>query len=132
MADAHGGMVWGVGRRKESVARVRLKAGTGVLKVNGKEPKEYFRSVRDQTVIRQPLAVNPGTQYDVLVNVSGGGSTGQAGAIVMGIARAMAKTEPALGPKLRAQGFLTRDSRMVERKKYGQRKARRRFQYSKR
>ena len=132
MADAHGGMVWGVGRRKEAVARVRLKAGTGVLKVNGKEANEYFRSDRDRASIRQPLAVHADTKYDILVKVTGGGSTGQAGAIVMGIARAMAKVEPALGPKLRAAGFLTRDSRMVERKKYGQKKARRRFQYSKR
>ena len=132
MADAHGGMVWGVGRRKESVARVRLKAGTGVLKVNGKEADEYFRSDRDRASIRQPMAVTLDVKYDVLAKVSGGGSTGQAGAIVMGIARAMAKVEPTLGPKLRAQGFLTRDSRMVERKKYGRRKARRRFQYSKR
>ena len=123
----------GLGRRKESVARVRLRSGTGVLKVNGREANDYFRGGRDRTTIRLPLLLcREGVKYDVLANVKGGGPTGQAGAILLGIARAMVKLDPEVMPKLRAQGFLTRDSRMVERKKYGQRKARRRFQYSKR
>lgn len=131
MADA--GMVWGVGRRKTSVARVRVRAGTGVLTVNGREANDYFQEDRDRTVIRSPLLLaREGTKYDVLASVKGGGSTGQSGAILMGIARAMAKLDPEVEPKLRAQGFLTRDSRMVERKKYGHKKARRSFQYSKR
>ena len=132
MAEANG-MIWGLGRRKEAVARVRLKAGTGVLKVNGKDANDYFRGDRDRATVRQPLLLSrEGVKYDVLANVAGGGFSGQAGAILLGIARAMVKADPDLEPKLRAQGFLTRDSRMVERKKYGQRKARRRFQYSKR
>ena len=124
---------WGLGRRKEAVARVRMLPGTGLVKVNGREANDYFRGDRDRSAIRGPLLLYPSAaKYDILANVKGGGSTGQAGAIVLGIARAITKIEPELEPKLRAQGFLTRDSRMVERKKYGQRKARRRFQYSKR
>ena len=125
--------IWGVGRRKESVARVRLLPGAGAMAVNGRKMEDYFRRDRERAVVKAPLQVSPTPgKYDVFANIKGGGPTGQAGAMVMGIARALAKAEPELAPKLRAQGFLTRDSRMVERKKYGQRKARRRFQYSKR
>lgn len=126
-------VTWGVGRRKEAVARVRVLPGAGAFTINGREPGAYFRVERDRTAIKAPLLLSTSAaKYDVFANAKGGGPTGQAGAIVMGLARALAKLEPELEPKLRAQGFLTRDSRMVERKKYGQRKARRRFQYSKR
>ena len=131
MADST--TIWGVGRRKEAVARVRLKPGAGEMAVNGRKVEEYFHRGRERMAVRAPLQVSPTPgKYDVLANIRGGGPTGQAGAMVMGIARALAKAEPELAPKLRAQGFLTRDSRMVERKKYGRRKARRSFQYSKR
>ena len=132
MAEASN-VVTGTGRRKESVARVRLKAGAGNITVNGREAKEYFRGERDQASIRAPLMLcAEGSKYDVTVNVRGGGFAGQAGAVVLGVARALLKIEDAIEPKLRAAGYLTRDSRMVERKKYGRRKARRSFQYSKR
>lgn len=133
MAEGQTGMVWGLGRRKEAVARVRVRPGTGAVTVNGREANAFFQEERDRATVRAPLLLSPTPgKYDVLAKVSGGGSTGQAGAMVLGIARALVKLEPELEPKLRAQGFLTRDARMVERKKYGQRKARRRFQYSKR
>ena len=125
--------IWGVGRRKSSVARVRLALGTGKIEVNGRTLNEYFTGERDRKAIFGPLEVtNTGGKMDVLVNATGGGQTGQAGAIVMGLGRALAKFDSGLEGALRGSGFLTRDSRMKERKKYGQRGARRKFQFSKR
>ena len=125
--------VWGVGRRKSAVARVRVAPGAGRIEINGRTLNEYFTSERDRKSIFGPLEVtNTGGKMDVLVNADGGGPTGQTGAIVMGLGRALAKYDPSLEAPLRTAGFLTRDSRMKERKKYGQRGARRRFQFSKR
>src|SRR3954470_9490478 len=125
--------IWGTGRRKSSVARVRVAPGTGKIQVNGRELNDYFTNERDRKAIFGPLEVtNTGGKMDVLVNATGGGPTGQAGAIIMGLGRALAKYDPSTEIALRSGGFLTRDSRMKERKKYGQRGARRRFQFSKR
>ena len=125
--------IWGTGRRKTSVARVRVAPGTGKVEVNGRTLNEYFTGERDRKAIFGPLEVtNTGGKMDVLVTADGGGPSGQAGAIVMGLGRALAKYDPSLEGSLRNAGFLTRDSRMKERKKYGQRGARRRFQFSKR
>jgi small subunit ribosomal protein S9 len=125
--------VWGVGRRKSAVARVRIAPGTGKITVNERELNDYFTFERDRKAIFGPLEVtNTGGKMDVFVTADGGGPTGQAGAIVMGLGRALAKFDPGLEGSLRNAGFLTRDSRMKERKKYGQRGARRRFQFSKR
>ena len=125
--------IWGVGRRKSAVARVRVAPGAGKIEINGRSLNEYFTSERDRKAIFGPLEVtNTGGKMDVLVNADGGGPTGQTGAIVMGLGRALAKYDTALEQPLRSAGFLTRDSRMKERKKYGQRGARRRFQFSKR
>ena len=125
--------VWGVGRRKSAVARVRIAPGTGKIQINKRELNDYFTGERDRKAIFGPLEVtNTGGKMDVLVNATGGGPTGQAGAIVMGLGRALAKYDTSLEAPLRGAGFLTRDSRMKERKKYGQRGARRRFQFSKR
>lgn len=128
-----GGWIWGTGRRKTSVARVRIREGTGVIVVNGKDYREFFPTRQAQLVVEQPLEVTGSRdKYDVRVNVRGGGITGQSGATSLGIARALAAAQPLLEPTLRDAGLLTRDSRMVERKKYGLRKARRAFQFSKR
>jgi len=125
--------VWGTGRRKSAVARVRVALGTGKIEINGRELNDYFTKEVDRKAIFGPLEVtNTGGKMDVLVNASGGGATGQAGAIVMGLARALLKYDPTLEVALRNSSALTRDSRMKERKKYGQRGARRRFQFSKR
>lgn len=125
--------IWGIGRRKSAVARVRVAAGAGKIEVNGKTLNEYFTNERDRKAIFGPLEVsNTGGKMDVIVSTNGGGPTGQAGAIVMGLGRALAKYDAGLEPPLRGAGFLTRDSRMKERKKYGQRGARRKFQFSKR
>jgi small subunit ribosomal protein S9 len=125
--------VWGVGRRKSSVARVRIAPGDGTIRINGRELNDYFTSERDRKSIFGPLEVtNTGGKMDVLVKASGGGMAGQTGAIVMGLGRALARYDHSLEIPLRSAGFLTRDSRMKERKKYGQRGARRRFQFSKR
>ena len=125
--------VWGTGRRKTSVARVRIAPGSGKIEVNGRTLNEYFTGERDRKAIFGPLEVtNTGGKLDIWVNSDGGGPTGQAGAIIMGLGRALAKYDPTLEIPLRSGGFLTRDSRMKERKKYGQRGARRRFQFSKR
>ena len=125
--------VWGVGRRKTSVARVRIAVGSGKILINGRELNDYFTAERDRKAIFGPLEVtSTGGKLDVFVNATGGGPTGQAGAIVMGLGRALAKYDNNLEVPLRNAGFLTRDSRMKERKKYGQRGARRRFQFSKR
>lgn len=130
---ASGGFVWGTGRRKKSVARVRIRLGNGEFKINGRDVDEYFRVERDRLHVRQPLAVTNSTnRLDVYVNVIGGGTTGQAGAIVLGLARALKATDPSHEPVLRDNHFLTRDARKVERKKYGRAGARRSFQFSKR
>lgn len=125
--------VWGVGRRKTAVARVRIALGSGKIEINGRELNDYFTGERDRKAIFGPLEVtSTGGKMDVRVSAIGGGPTGQAGAIVLGLGRALAKYDPGLEGSLRNAGFLTRDSRMKERKKYGQRGARRRFQFSKR
>lgn len=121
------------GRRKTSIARVYIKPGKGVVVVNERDLKEYFLSEIHQTLVKQPLAAaKADSQYDITVNVEGGGVKGQAEAVRLGIARALVELNAELKPSLRKEGLLTRDSRMVERKKYGKRKARRRFQFSKR
>ena len=125
---------WGTGRRKKAIARVRLiPAGDGVITVNKKSLDEYFGLDTLKFIVRQPLElVEAGAKYDVIVNVCGGGFTGQAGAIRHGIARALLEAEPETRGALKKAGFLTRDSRMKERKKYGLKKARRAPQFSKR
>ena len=125
---------WGTGRRKTAVARVRLlPGGNGEIVVNGKSIDEYITNEIEKQVICQPLAITDtqGT-YDIVVNVKGGGYTGQAGAIRHGIARALIVADESLRPTLKKAGFLTRDSRIKERKKYGLKKARRAPQFSKR
>ncbi len=127
------GFVWGTGRRKTSVARVRLKPGTGKIEINGRPLEEYFLLEKDREAVRAPLAAVNGLQsFDVIVNVKGGGTTGQADAVKLGIARALKDYDPSLLKVLRDGDFLTRDSRMVERKKAGKPGARRSFQFSKR
>lgn len=122
-----------VGRRKTSVARVYVSAGQGSIKVNGREFAEYFPVETLQIILKQPLTtVNVATNYDIKVNVRGGGIRGQAEATRMAIARALCEINGEFRPALKKEGFLTRDARMVERKKYGRAKARRRFQFSKR
>jgi small subunit ribosomal protein S9 len=127
------GVAWGTGRRKTSVARVRIQAGSGKFIVNDRPMDQYFCVERDQSDVLGPLRATEklGT-VDIHVNVEGGGTTGQAGAIILGIARALEAMNPSLHQTLGENGFLTRDSRMVERKKYGYKKARRSFQFSKR
>jgi small subunit ribosomal protein S9 len=123
----------GTGRRKTSVARVRLVAGGGNIIVNGQPLEDYFPTLVQQTIVKQPLVATKTTdKYDVIVKVEGGGMSGQAGAVRHGIARALLKTDESLRPTLRKYGFLTRDPRMKERKKYGLKKARRAPQFSKR
>ena len=122
-----------IGRRKTSIARVYVKPGKGEIKVNERDLKEYFLSDIHQTLVKQPLsALKADGQFDVAVNVEGGGIKGQAEAVRLGIARALVQVSEENKSTLRKEGLLTRDSRMVERKKYGRRKARRRFQFSKR
>ncbi len=122
-----------IGRRKTSIARVYLTRGNGSIKINNRDYKEYFTTLPLQYKINQVFQVsNTLEQYDAHINVEGGGMTGQAEAIRMAIARAMIKIEPTHRPALKGEGFLTRDPRMVERKKSGQKKARKRFQFSKR
>ncbi len=125
--------IWGTGRRKSAVARVRIRPGTGKISVNEREINDFFTKEEDRKAIFLPLEVtNTGGKMDIHVTTIGGGQTGQSGAIVMGLARALAKYDPSLETALRGAGLMTRDSRMKERKKYGQRGARRRFQFSKR
>ncbi|MEA2707561.1 MAG: small subunit ribosomal protein [Phycisphaerales bacterium] len=124
---------WGVGRRKSACARVRIAPGSGKIEINGRTLNDYFTAEQDRKAIFGPLEVtNTGGKMDVFVNADGGGASGQTGAIIMGLGRALAKYDNSLEAALRASKFLTRDSRMKERKKYGQRGARRRFQFSKR
>ncbi|GLO64364.1 MULTISPECIES: 30S ribosomal protein S9 [Oceanobacillus] len=124
---------YGTGRRKKSTARVRLVPGTGNVTINGRDAQDYFPYETQLLILNQPLAATEtqGT-YDVLVNVDGGGFTGQAGAIRHGIARALLQADPEYRSALKAEGYLTRDARMKERKKYGLKKARRAPQFSKR
>ena len=125
--------IWGTGRRKSAVARVRLSRGAGTITVNKRPFEKYFLTEDDrQSALAALHATKALGRYDILVNASGGGIGGQAGAMKLGIARALKKIEPALESVLRAAGLLTRDPRMKERKKYGLRGARRGVQYSKR
>ena len=122
-----------IGRRKTSVARVIMRSGNGKITINGKEFEKAFPLLVSREDITRPFTVTETSgKYDVYVNVKGGGSTGQAQAIRLGIARALIDSNPEFRPSLKLEGFLTRDPRMVERKKYGQPKARKRFQFSKR
>ena len=121
-----------VGRRKSAVARVRLVAGEGKIVINHRDIENYFGYETLKMTVRQPLTLTKVSGYDVLVNVNGGGFTGQAGAIRHGIARALCKANPELRSDLKKAGFLTRDPRMKERKKYGLKAARRAPQFSKR
>ena len=124
---------YATGRRKKSIARVWLKKGSGNFQINGKKMNDYFKKMNLQIAILRPLSiVNRENEYDVRCSVKGGGLTGQAGAIIHGIARAIAAYEPELKSTLKKEKLTTRDSRSVERKKYGHRKARRSFQFSKR
>ena len=124
---------WGTGRRKTSVARVRLLPGNGKITVNDRDVEEYFDSDSLKQALREPLVISEtADKFDIAVNVHGGGTTGQSGAIRHGISRALIKSDPELRPILKKAGFLTRDSRMKERKKYGLKKARRAPQFSKR
>ena len=127
------GRAYATGKRKNAVARVWIKPGSGKLMVNGREIERYFARPVLRMVIQQPFqAVARDQQYDVFCTVKGGGLSGQAGAVRHGISKALVSFEPALRPTLKKGGFLTRDSRVVERKKYGKAKARRSFQFSKR
>jgi small subunit ribosomal protein S9 len=127
------GRAYATGRRKDAVARVWVKPGTGKITVNGRDQEVYFARPTLRLVINQTFTVTDRVgQYDVIATVKGGGLSGQAGAVKHGIAQALSKYEPALRSAVKAEGFLTRDSRVVERKKYGKAKARRSFQFSKR
>jgi small subunit ribosomal protein S9 len=121
------------GRRKESVARVRLVEGKGDIFINNKPLDKYFIRETDRIIIKQPLeATNTLTRFDIHANLSGGGTTGQAGALRQGLSRALSSLDPAFKEIMRKGGFLTRDPRMKERKKYGKKGARKRFQWTKR
>ena len=127
------GRSYATGKRKDAVARVWIKPGSGKVTVNGKEMSAYFARPVLQMILRQPFQVaGVEDQFDVMATVTGGGLSGQAGAVKHGISKALQLYEPSLRGALKAAGFLTRDSRVVERKKYGRRKARRSFQFSKR
>ncbi len=127
------GRSYATGKRKDAVARVWIKAGSGIITVNGKSMSTYFARPVLQMILRQPFRIaNAENQFDVMATVRGGGLSGQAGAIRHGISKALQLYEPTFRAPLKAAGFLTRDSRVVERKKYGKRKARRSFQFSKR
>ena len=123
----------GTGRRKRAVARIFLRDGKGVITVNGRTFESYFPSEQSRAIVRQPLlATETADKFDILINTSGGGPSGQAGAAKLGIARALIEFNSELRGKLKELGFLTRDARQHERKKYGQKGARKRFQFSKR
>jgi len=124
---------YGTGRRKTAVARTRLYAGSGAIEINGRTMEDYFPRKTLQMIIRQPLVLTKMVdKYDIKVNVNGGGVTGQAGAVRHGITRALLEIDPTLRATLKRAGFITRDARKKERKKYGLRAARARYQYSKR
>jgi small subunit ribosomal protein S9 len=125
--------IWATGRRKTAVARVRIRHGTGKIEVNYRPLEQYFTTLQDRVTVLRPLKVTESMdKYDIYINASGGGISGQAGAAQLGIARALRIIDPELESKLRHEGLFTRDPRMKERKKYGLRGARRRPQYSKR
>ena len=127
------GRSYSTGKRKSSIARVWLKRGSGIVKINGKEENKYFSSKSHRILLNQPLVLSQRkSEIDIMCTVVGGGLSGQAGAIRHGIARALVKFEPDLRKNLKSKGLLTRDSRIVERKKYGKAKARRSYQFSKR
>jgi small subunit ribosomal protein S9 len=127
------GRAYATGKRKDAVARVWVKPGSGSIVVNNKDYTEYFGRPVLRMIIQQPILITDrGGQFDVLATVSGGGLSGQAGALRHGISKALTYYEPDLRPVLKRNGFLTRDARVVERKKYGKKKARRSFQFSKR
>jgi len=127
------GRAYATGRRKDAVARVWLKPGSGKIEVNGRDQAVYFARPSLRLVINQPFGITDRVgQYDIVATVKGGGLSGQAGAVLHGIAQALSRYEPALRTAVKREGFLTRDSRVVERKKYGRAKARRSFQFSKR
>ena len=127
------GRAYATGKRKDAVARVWIKPGSGKVSVNGKDQDTYFARPVLRLILRQPMQIaGVEGQFDVVATVKGGGLTGQAGAVKHGISKALQLYEPSLRSALKAAGFLTRDSRVVERKKYGKRKARRSFQFSKR
>ncbi|AZI36027.1 30S ribosomal protein S9 [Caenibius tardaugens NBRC 16725] len=127
------GRAYATGRRKDAVARVWVKPGTGKITINGRDQEVYFARPTLRLIINQPFDITDRTgQYDVVATVKGGGLSGQAGAVKHGISQALSKYEPVLRSTVKAAGFLTRDSRVVERKKYGRAKARRSFQFSKR
>ena len=127
------GRAYGTGRRKSAVARVWIKPGTGKITINGKDQAEYFAGPVLRMIIEQPLiAAERRDEFDVICTVKGSGLSGQAGAVRHGISRALVAYEPAIRPVLKPYGFMTRDPRVVERKKYGRAKARRSFQFSKR
>lgn len=130
--DAYG-RAYATGKRKDAVARVWIKPGAGKITVNGRPLEVYFARPVLRMILQQPLGVAKRIdQYDLMVNVAGGGLSGQAGAVRHGLAKALVNYEPELRSVLKTEGFLTRDSRIVERKKYGKKKARRSFQFSKR
>jgi len=132
LLDTHG-RSYATGKRKNSVARVWIKSGSGNLSINGKAIKDYFSRPVLNMLVHQPLELtNKKMNVDTVITVSGGGLSGQAGAIRHGISKALSLLDPNLRPILKSEGLLTRDSRIVERKKYGRRKARRRYQFSKR
>ncbi len=133
MAKRPAGYHWGTGRRKTSVARVRIRPGTGKVQVNGKPMDQYFCLATDQERVVEPLkATRSLGTFDVWANIRGGGTSGQVGAMIMGLGRALLDANSDLEGVLRDGKYLTRDSRMVERKKYGRKKARKSFQFSKR
>ncbi|HEY5225972.1 MAG TPA: 30S ribosomal protein S9 [Methylovirgula sp.] len=127
------GRAYATGKRKNAVARVWIKPGSGKITINGRAFEVYFARPVLRMILQQPYGITKRVeQYDLIATVAGGGLSGQAGAVRHGLAKALALYEPALRPLLKREGFLTRDSRVVERKKYGKRKARRSFQFSKR
>jgi small subunit ribosomal protein S9 len=132
-ATAQQAYTWGTGRRKTAVARVRIREGTGKFNVNGLDVEEYFPLEVQRMDVRAPLALTEmKDRIDVFVNVNGSGKLSQSGAVMLGLARALKEHRPDFEAALRDAGFLTRDSRMVERKKFGHKKARKSFQFSKR
>jgi small subunit ribosomal protein S9 len=132
-ATAQKAYTWGTGRRTTAVARVRIREGTGKFKVNDLECNEYFTLEVERMDVRSPLKITEmGERVDVFVNVRGSGKNSQSGAVMLGLARALKEYRPDFESALRDAGFLTRDSRMVERKKFGHKKARKSFQFSKR
>jgi small subunit ribosomal protein S9 len=132
-SSAAGPFIWGTGRRKTAVARVRIRPGDGKFVVNKREVDKYFMVAKDRQAVRTPLEVTQTAKsIDVFVNVAGGGTSGQSGAVLLGLARALLKYNPEFMLMLKEHNLLTRDARKVERKKYGQSGARKRFQFSKR